>query len=107
LFMEQLSKNKTVEHVCSFQLRTQDGMDYRLVFALGHRKGLELAKDAMWTVDPVQGTAFAATTAAGQEVLFSPSTVDTGPLLQQLRQRFGTGWFTPLEAEDCTLMDTP
>jgi three-Cys-motif partner protein len=107
LFEEQLSKNRTVEHVRSFQLRTQDGMDYRLVFALGHRKGLELAKDAMWTVDPVRGTTFSATTAAGQEVLFDPQHVDTRPLLLQLRERFGTEWFTPAAAEDCTLFDTP
>jgi three-Cys-motif partner protein len=107
LFEARLGKNKTVEHVRSFQLRTEDGMDYRLVFALGHRKGLELAKDAMWSVDPVGGTSFAASTSSGQEVLFGATDVDTKPLLQQLRTRFGTDWFTPGQAEDCTLVDTP
>jgi three-Cys-motif partner protein len=107
LFERQLMANSSVDIVRSFQLRTQEGMDYRLVFALGNRKGLELAKDAMWKVDPVQGTSYSATTAAGQEVMFGGSTVDTGPLLQQLRATYGEDWFTPRQAEDTTLFDTP
>lgn len=107
LFEEQLEKNRHVEYVRSFQLRTLRGHDYRLVFAVGHEKGLVLAKDAMWKVDPVAGTSFVATTAAGQEVLFSSRHVDTGPLLKELRARFGTEWFTVRQAVRCTLEDTP
>jgi three-Cys-motif partner protein len=70
LFERQLGQTASVEHVRSFQLRTQDGNDYRLVFGLGHTKGLELAKDAMWGVDPVRGTSYTTTTEAGQEILF-------------------------------------
>jgi three-Cys-motif partner protein len=108
LFERRLKQSGGVEYVRSFQLRTQDGNDYRLVFGLGHRTGLEKAKDAMWKVDPVAGTSYTATTESGQEVLFSPSdTVDTMPLLDELRSRFGTEWFTIDQADHCTLVDTP
>lgn len=108
LFERQLAGHDGVEHVRSFQLRTQDGNDYRLVFGLGHRKGLEIAKDAMWKVDPVGGTSYVAMTESGQEVLFgSAELVDTAPLLVQLRTTFGMDWFTIEQAEDCALLETP
>jgi len=108
LFEAQLGKNAGVQHVRSFQLQTQDGEDYRLVFGLGHRKGLEIAKDAMWKVDPVGGTSYKATTESGQEILFCPeATVSTAPLLEELRQKFASEWFTIEQAEDCALLDTP
>lgn len=106
LFEHQLAANPTVEHVRSLQLRTQDGNDYRLVFGVGHDKGLDLAKDAMWKVDPLAGTSYVATTETGQEVLFGP-TVDTAPLLDALRVQFGTDWFTTEDAERYTRIDTP
>lgn len=105
LFERQLRANSSVVHVRSFQLRTQDGNDYRLVFGLGHDRGLDLAKDAMWNVDPISGTSYRATSLAGQEVLFSP-TVDTGPLLADLRVRFGTEPFTMEDAERFTRIDS-
>lgn len=108
LFERQLSQTASVKHVRSFQLRTQDGNDYRLVFGLGHTKGLELAKNAMWGVDPVGGISYTATTEAGQEILFAPDDlVDTAPLLRELRTKFGDAWFTIEQAEECTLIDTP
>ncbi len=108
LFERQLERSEGAEFVRSFQLRTQDGNDYRLVFSLGHLKGLEIAKDAMWSVDPVTGTSYTATTESGQEVLFSPGdTVDTAPLLAELRAQFGAEWFTIDQADRCTLVDTP
>jgi three-Cys-motif partner protein len=108
LFESQLEAGANVEHVTSFQLRTEDGNDYRLVFGLGHRKGLELAKDAMWSVDPVSGASFLARTGSGQEVLFTPAELlDTGPLLHELRAKYPHGWFTIAQAEDCALLDTP
>jgi hypothetical protein len=108
LFERQIERSEGVEFARSFQLRTQDGNDYRLVFSLGHLKGLEIAKDAMWSVDPVAGTSYTATTESGQEVLFSPGdTVDTAPLLAELRSQFETEWFTIDQADRCTLVDTP
>lgn len=107
LFERQLANHRHVEHVRSFQIQTEDGNDYRLVFGLGHTRGLEIAKDAMWKADPVRGTAFRATTHSGQEVLFTPgSLVDTTALKRELRTKFGTSWFTIEQAEECTLLDT-
>jgi len=108
LFEHQLRTQSRVKYVRSFQLRTQDGNDYRLVFATGHEKGLAIVKTAMWQVDPIGGTSYVATTESGQEVLFTPETsVDTNPLLHDLRQRFGTGPFTIKDAEEFTLLHTP
>lgn len=108
LFERQLAASANVAHVRSFQLRTGDGNDYRLVFGLGHEKGLEFAKDAMWKVDPVAGTSYFAITESGQEVLFSPEQLlDTAPLLAELRARFGATWFTINDAERYTLIHTP
>lgn len=108
LFERQLGANPTVAHVRSFQLRTQDGNDYRLVFGVGHDKGLDLAKDAMWKIDPIAGTSYTAVTESGQEVLFTlDPTVDTAPLLAELRSRFDTEWFTIDQAERYTRIDTP
>ncbi|HEU5063935.1 MAG TPA: three-Cys-motif partner protein TcmP [Solirubrobacterales bacterium] len=107
LFERQLAANGGVEFVRSFQLRTLDGNDYRLVFSLGHTKGLELAKDAMWKVDPVAGTSYRAETESGQEVLFDSTAVDTAPLLKELRNKFGTSQFTIDQADRVTLVDTP
>ncbi|HET7444420.1 MAG TPA: three-Cys-motif partner protein TcmP [Solirubrobacterales bacterium] len=110
LFEEQLGSQGKVEHVRSFALRTADGNDYRLVFASQHDKGLELIKDAMWSVDPVEGTRYIATrTDDGQEVLFTPETdaLDTAPLLAHLRGKFGTDWFTIEQAQRAALLETP
>jgi three-Cys-motif partner protein len=105
LFMEQLRRQGQVKYVTSFELRTHDGNDYRLVFATGHQRGLELMKSAMWSVDPLQGTRYTAHTETGQQVLFQPH-VDTGPLLEELRATFGKKWFTVLDASKA-MLETP
>jgi three-Cys-motif partner protein len=98
LFETQLRRQGQVRHVISFELRTLDGNDYRLVFATQHPTGLKLMKNAMWSVDPHQGTRYIATrTGSGQEVLFQPQP-DTGPLLEALRNIFGSRWFSVAEA---------
>lgn len=110
LFEEQLGSQGNVKFVRSFALRTADGNDYRLVFASPHEKGLELIKDAMWSVDPVAGIRYIATrTDDGQEVLFTPDpdSVDTSALLTHLRDKFGTDWFTIEQAQQATLLETP
>lgn len=106
LFERQLMQQGQVELVRSFALRTRDGNDYRLVFATGHRRGLEVMKRAMWSVDPDAGTLYVARTDSGQEVLFQ-SAVDTAPLLAELRSAFEDRWFSVAEAEDVTLFQTP
>jgi three-Cys-motif partner protein len=42
LFEAQLRAQGQVRHVISFELRTRDGNDYRLIFATGHPTGLKL-----------------------------------------------------------------
>jgi three-Cys-motif partner protein len=110
LFEEQLREGGRVRFVRSFEIRTDRKREYRLVFASDHEKGLALMKRAMWKVDPVEGVKYvAARKKDGQEVLFTsdPAAVDTGPLLEHLRERFGTDWFTIEEAEQETLLSTP
>lgn len=106
LFESQLEAQGGVRYVRSFRLVTGDGNDYRLVFATGHEKGLELMKSAMWKVDPIGGVEFRATTRSGQDVLFEQK-VDTRPLLRELRAQFGDRIFTVDEAATVTLKDTP
>lgn len=106
LFEEQLEAQGGIEYVRSFALRTKDGNDYRLVFGTGHIKGLEAMKDAMWKVDRQEGVQYVARTDAGQEVLFE-SEVNTKPLLDQLRETFGTETFSIDEARETTLLKTP
>jgi three-Cys-motif partner protein len=101
LFESQLQRQGQVKHVISFELRTMDGNDYRLIFASGHPAGRKAMKQAMWKVDPQQGTRYVAHTDRGQEVLFT-SAVDTQPLLDQLRRAFGNRWFSPAEARAVT-----
>ena len=110
LFEGQLRTQGKIEYVRSFELCTKDGNDYRLVFATPHRRGLELMKDAMWSVDLFEGARYIATrTNDGQEILFTSDAdaVDTGPLLTHLREKFGTEWFTIEEAQEATLFETP
>jgi three-Cys-motif partner protein len=108
LFTKELVEQGQIEYVDSFELRTKDGNDYRLVFATPHRRGLEAWKTAMWKVDPVEGTRYVAQTEEGQEVLFdSVVEPDLSKLLDQLRATLGTEWFTVQQAEDVTLFQTP
>ena len=101
LFEDRLRQQGQVGYVTSFELRTSDGNDYRLVFATGHKRGLELMKSAMWSVDTLKGTRYTAHTETGQQVLFQPE-VDTGPLLDELRKAFGQKWFSVSDA--CNVM---
>lgn len=105
LFQEQLRGQGQVNNVRSFELRTADGNGYRLVFATKHDRGLELMKEAMWSVDPAEGTRYIGHTATGQEVLFA-NAVDTTALLGELRTAFADRSFTVREAEHVTLHDT-
>ena len=104
LFEEQLCKQGHVAHARSFEIHTADGQDHRLAFATGHTRGLDAIKNAMWSVDPREGRRYTARTKSGQEVLFTPEeSVDTEPLLNELRAEFGDQWFTIDLAQDATL----
>lgn len=108
LFEQRLVDQPAVEYVRSLRLHTKDGNDYRLVFGLGHLKGLRAAKDAMWRVDPLSGTEYRATGALGQGTLFGTAgSFNREDLLSSLRAHFGLQWFTIEDAEVFTLVDTP
>ncbi|MGE3140187.1 MAG: three-Cys-motif partner protein TcmP [Dehalococcoidia bacterium] len=102
LFRAQLAKAAGVKHVRSFQLRTRDGKDYRLVFGLAHDRGLEIAKDAMWAVDTLAGTSYVARMDTGEPVLFNEAP-PVHLLLAALKQTFGTEPFTIEDAQRRTL----
>ncbi len=107
LFRDQLRDAGRVKYVRSFEIKGKGFSGYHLFFGSSHPRGLEKMKEAMWSVDRVEGQRFADSTDLDQEVLFDPVEVDTGPLLQALRARFGTEPFTIEDAERLALLDTP
>ena len=104
LFRDQLASEASDRLVRSFEIPSASN-GYTLFFTTGHEKGLEVMKDAMWAVDPIEGRRFRDTTRSDQLVVFEEE-VDTGPLLTQLRERFGTDEFTIEQATSFTIRDT-
>ena len=105
VFRDQLVSEENDRMVRSFDIPSAKGTGYTLFFTTGHEKGLEVMKDAMWSVDPIEGRRFRDTTRSDQLVVFEEE-VDTGPLVAQLRERFGSTEFTIEEATSFTLRDT-
>jgi len=109
-FLHDLFRDQLHAHGCgfvrSFEIRSGPNSGYHLFFGTSHPLGLEKMKEAMWSLDPVAGQSFSDSTNSDQLVLFQPE-VDTGPLLQALRMRFGTAPFTIDDAAQFTLLDTP
>ena len=105
VFHDQLVSEENDRMVRSFDIPSAKGTGYTLFFTTGHEKGLEVMKDAMWSVDPIEGRRFRDTTRSDQLVVFEDE-VDTAPLVAQLRERFGSSEFTIEEATSFTLRDT-
>lgn len=105
VFRDQLASEDGDRMVRSFEIPSAKGTGYTLFFTTGHEKGLEVMKDAMWKVDPIEGRRFRDSTRSDQMVVFEEE-VDTGLLLTQLRERFGGDVFTIEEATSFTLRDT-
>jgi three-Cys-motif partner protein len=107
LFLDELRKR--VPWVRSFEItpaHEAGGNTYHLVFGTANpEQGLRKMKDAMWKVDPVGGASFRDSTLADHPVLFEEKP-DFARLLEMLRERFGTDWFTIEEAEWFTLVET-
>lgn len=108
LFQAQL-RAAGMDWVLPFRLRPEErGNAYWIVGASGHLAGFESIKEGFWTVDPVNGQGFAAPRAApaGQAALAlaqtGPQEPNTVPLLEILRQRFGTGVFSVEDAVAAT-----
>ena len=80
LFRQQL-ETAGMDHVRSFKMIDDGGRtEYFLFFATHHVKGLEVMKDAMWSLDPSGGYRFSDTTDPNQMVLFQ-----LNPDFEQLR----------------------
>jgi hypothetical protein len=105
LFRDELATEKGDRLVRSFEIPSAKGTGYHLFFTTGHEKGLEVMKDAMWAVDPIEGKRFRDSTNLDQMVIFGDE-VDTLPLRHALRARFGLGEFSIEQATSYTIRDT-
>jgi hypothetical protein len=105
LFRDQLAAEGADRLVRSFEIPTASGTGYHLFFTTGHEKGLEVIKDAMWAVDPIEGQRYRDSADADQLMIFG-SDVDTGPLLAGLRTHFGVREFTIEEATSYTIRES-
>ena len=106
LFKRQLEV-AGMEHVRSFEMIDDGGRtEYFLFFATHHVKGLEVMKDAMWSIDPSGGYRFSDATDPNQPVLFEPEP-DFGRLQSAILGRF-EGLTVGIRAiEDFVIADTP
>lgn len=107
LYRDQLSTTPSGKrrYVRSFDIPSGTGNGYHLFFSTGHEKGMEVMKDAMWSVDPIAGKRFVDSTDSEQLVIFQEE-VDTGPLLAGLQAHFGTDTFTIEEATTFTILES-
>ncbi len=103
LFQQQLQA-AGLTYTLPFCLKPPDRRnEYWIVGASGHLSGFASIKEGYWTVDPIDGSRFAASqpSGAGQGALFGElpqAGPNTAPLLAHLRTSFGDNWFTVDEA---------
>lgn len=72
LYQKQLREETNAHHVRSFEMRDEDDrIIYYLVYATQHPKGLEVMKEAMWSVDPRGSYRFSDRTDEGQTYLMT------------------------------------
>lgn len=77
---------------------------YFLMFGTKHPKGLEVMKEAMWSLDPIQGYSFAGS-AGAQNMLFALEP-DIAPLRRAILEQFA-GKTVPVETiEEFVIMST-
>lgn len=88
LYMRQLRDVGGFSFVRSFEMMDVDRgrTAYFLVFGTRHHKGLQVMKDAMWSLDPIAGARFSGH-AGDQQMLFSEE-LDVLPLRKALLDRF-------------------
>jgi hypothetical protein len=107
LFEEQLRK-AGLSWVGAFRLQPDPTNAYYIVGGSGHLKGWASIKEGFWAVDPVDGAEYLSSKPVppGQQTLDvdAPNApkADTRPLLEELRERFGTELFTVEDAMDLT-----
>ena len=89
LYARQLREAAGFDYVTSFAMVPERGHTvYYLFHGTRHIKGLELMKEAMWKIDPIEGNRFQSSL-ADQPVLLGLDIVDTWPLQLALRSHFG------------------
>lgn len=90
-----------------FELVPRHGQPLYLIFATGHRRGLEKMKDSLWEVDPNQGVGFRDPRDEQAEALFDLNEPQLGPLTRLLEQRLqATGKVRVEVLRDTTLFET-
>jgi three-Cys-motif partner protein len=103
LFQDQL-RASGLTYTLPFRLKPPDRRnEYWIVGASSHPRGFASIKEGYWAVDPIDGQGFAAArpVSADQGALFGELTLpgpNTVPLLDELRARFDTNWFTVEDA---------
>jgi three-Cys-motif partner protein len=107
LFEAQL-KRGGLGLVSGFQLRPEGSNEYWIVGASDHLQGYASIKEGFWAADPENGRSFATQPAPppGQQALAFDTSLkplpNTAPLLELLRETFGSRSFTVEEAQDVT-----
>ncbi|MCP4383419.1 MAG: three-Cys-motif partner protein TcmP [Hyphomicrobiales bacterium] len=88
LYMRQLQDVGGFTFVRSFDMMDLDRgrTAYFLMFGTRHHKGLQVMKDAMWSLDPIAGAQFSGH-AGDQQMLFSEE-LDVSPLRRAILDRF-------------------
>ena len=77
---------------------------YFLMFGTKHPKGLEVMKEAMWSLDPIQGYSF--TDSAGAQNMLFALEPDITPLRKAILEQFA-GKIVPIETtEEFVIVDT-
>ncbi len=104
LFRDQLRRSGCT-YVRSFEIRSGGARGYHLYFGTTNPLGLERMKEAMWSLDPLNGQGYTDSTEGNQLVLFE-ARADTAPLLAALKAHFGRREFSIEEAERHTLIGT-
>ena len=106
LYLQRLREVGGFKYVRSFEMKNVERgrTAYYLMFGTRHPKGLEMMKDAMWKIDPVQGARFVGV-AGDQPMLFSPEP-DFGPLKTALVDQFAGESATVETIEEFVITDT-
>ena len=106
LFMDQI-KFAGMDYVRSFRMLDEGGRtEYFLFFATHNIKGLDVMKDAMWSVDPSGTYRFSDVTDPDQLVMFQLDP-DYGQLRSAVQGRFSGQTVSIQEIEHFVIADTP
>jgi len=104
-YEQGLHKIAGFRHVHRFEMNRKGRPVYSLFFGTRSLDGVEVMKDAMWAVDPIEGCRFS-DRYANADVLFQPEP-DLLPLRHGLLEHFAGQAVSIKEVEDYVLAETP